>query len=69
MPPDENEPELKLALLDGEEESQYNKMMREITPSPQNILQERPSETKSPIRPPRISANANSSVSSSFTSA
>lgn len=48
MPPDENEPELKLAPIDGEEESQYNKMMRETYALTQNILQERPSENEKP---------------------
>ncbi len=39
--PDENEPELKLAPIDEEEEIQYSKMMRKTHDLTQNILHER----------------------------
>ena len=41
MPPDENEPELKLAPIDEEEEVQYGEMMRKTYDLTQNILHER----------------------------
>jgi DNA-directed RNA polymerase subunit RPC12/RpoP len=40
-PPDENEPELKLAAIDENEESDYNEMMRNTHDLTQNILHER----------------------------
>jgi len=40
-PPDENEPELKLAPIDEEEENQYGEMMRKTHDLTQNILHER----------------------------
>ena len=40
-PPDENEPELKLAPIDDKEESRYGEMMRETYNMTQNILHER----------------------------
>ena len=40
-PPDENEPELKLAPIDEEEENQYSDMMRKTHDLTQNILHER----------------------------
>ncbi len=41
-PRDENEPELKLAPIDENEESRYSNMMRETYNITQNILHERP---------------------------
>ena len=41
LPPDENEPELKLAPIDEEEEIQYSDMMRKTYDLTQNILHER----------------------------
>ena len=40
-PPDENEPELKLASIDENEESRYGEMMRSTYDLTQNILHER----------------------------
>ena len=40
LPHDDNEPELKLAPIDDEEERRYNQMMRETYNASQNILHE-----------------------------
>ncbi len=40
-PPDENEPELKLAPIDEKEESRYGEMMRETYSTTKNILHQR----------------------------
>ncbi|MBE0537298.1 MAG: hypothetical protein IH624_16665 [Phycisphaerae bacterium] len=41
LPPDENEPELKLAPIDDSEETQYSRMMRETHSLTKNILHEK----------------------------
>ena len=40
LPPDNDEPELKLEPIDDDEENRYNKMMRETYNTAQNLLHE-----------------------------